>query len=108
MKNPDVREQDGTLVIEGQVPHQTDVNRLGNAIKTHPNWSTKVAADITAEHTDIHRFYTVEAGDTLGKIAKAFLGHASRYPEIFEANRDQLSDPDKIAVGQTLKIPNPS
>jgi nucleoid-associated protein YgaU len=49
--------------------------------------------------------YTVKAGDTLSKIAKEQLGDADAYPEIFNANRDQLSDPDKIKPGQVLKIP---
>ena len=108
VKNPDVREEQGKLIIKGQVPYQMDVDRLWDAIKTHTNWSTEVAADIHPEHTDIHGLYLVQAGDTLGKIAKKFLGHANRYPAIFEANRDQLTDPDKIKVGQTLKIPNAS
>jgi nucleoid-associated protein YgaU len=47
----------------------------------------------------------VKAGDTLGKIAKELLGDASAYPRIFDANRDQLSDPDKIKPGQVLNIP---
>ena len=49
--------------------------------------------------------YTVKAGDTLSKIAKELLGNANAYNAIFEANRDQLSDPDKIKPGQVLKIP---
>ena len=49
--------------------------------------------------------YTVKSGDTLSKIAKEQLGNASSYMKIFEANRDQLSDPDKIKPGQVLKIP---
>ena len=51
------------------------------------------------------RTYTVQAGDTLGTIAKARLGNASDDVKIFEANRDQLSDPDKIKPGQVLRIP---
>jgi nucleoid-associated protein YgaU len=50
-------------------------------------------------------FYEVKSGDTLSKIAKEFLGDANRYPEIFEANRPMLSDPDEIYPGQTLRIP---
>jgi len=49
--------------------------------------------------------HTVVSGDTLGKIAKKYLGDASRYPEIFEANKHQLSSPDAISVGQVLAIP---
>jgi nucleoid-associated protein YgaU len=49
--------------------------------------------------------YTVEAGDTLSHIARRFYGKASRWREIFEANRDQLDDPDLIRPGQVLLIP---
>jgi nucleoid-associated protein YgaU len=49
--------------------------------------------------------YTVVGGDTLGKIAKHFYGNAGDYMKIFNANTDQLSNPDMIKVGQTLKVP---
>lgn len=49
--------------------------------------------------------YTVIKGDTLSKIAKEFYGNANAYMKIFNANRDQLKDPDKIQIGQVLRIP---
>ena len=49
--------------------------------------------------------YTVQSGDSLSKIAKQFYGNAGSYMKIFEANKDQLTDPNKIQVGQVLKIP---
>jgi len=49
--------------------------------------------------------YTVAKGDTLSHIAKAHYGQASKWHAIFEANRDQLDDPDKIFPGQVLKLP---
>ena len=49
--------------------------------------------------------YTVQAGDTLWNIAKAHYGEGSKYMDIFEANRDLLSDPDRIQPGQELKLP---
>lgn len=49
--------------------------------------------------------YTVAKGDSLSKIAKHFYGNASRWHRIFDANRDQLDDPDLIKPGQVLKIP---
>jgi nucleoid-associated protein YgaU len=48
---------------------------------------------------------TVRSGDTLSKIARDYLGDAKRYPEIFEANRPMLTDPDEIFPGQVLRIP---
>ena len=50
-------------------------------------------------------FYTVKAGDTLGKIAQEHYGAANKYMLIFEANQPMLTDPDKIKVGQNLRIP---
>ncbi len=66
-----------------------------------------VSAGVTsnAGFVPTERIYTVAPGDSLSKIAKEFYGKASRWPEIFEANRDQLSNPDLIKPGQVLKIP---
>jgi nucleoid-associated protein YgaU len=49
--------------------------------------------------------YTVAKGDTLSHIAKERYGKASKWHAIFEANRDQIDDPDKIFPGQVLKLP---
>jgi uncharacterized protein YidB (DUF937 family) len=49
--------------------------------------------------------YTVAPGDSLSKIAKRFYGDANQWRRIFEANRDQIKDPDLIHPGQELKIP---
>lgn len=51
-------------------------------------------------------YYTIESGDTLWAIASKFLGNGSKYPEIFEANREVIEDPDKIFVGQKIRIPS--
>ena len=49
--------------------------------------------------------YTVAAGDSLSKIAKSVYGDAKQWRRIFEANRDQIKNPDLIHPGQILKIP---
>jgi len=49
--------------------------------------------------------YTVVAGDTLSHIAQRLLGKASAWHAIYDANRDQLDDPDVIHPGQVLQIP---
>jgi nucleoid-associated protein YgaU len=51
------------------------------------------------------RTYVVQAGDTLSGIAASLYGDASRWNEIFEANRATLDDPNMIQVGQVLQIP---
>ncbi|GAA0712019.1 LysM peptidoglycan-binding domain-containing protein [Dokdonella soli] len=62
--------------------------------------STAPVVDAPAAQT-----YTVVSGDSLSKIAKKVYGNASRWQDIFKANRDQLDNPDLIKPGQVLKIP---
>jgi nucleoid-associated protein YgaU len=112
------QERDGKLYFNGSVRSEAEKNEIWNAIKTIPDWRNEIVADIRvtgggaaasgaagAAVATATRTYTVKAGDTLSKIAKEQLGDASAYPKIFEANRDQLNDPDKIKPGQVLKIP---
>jgi nucleoid-associated protein YgaU len=62
---------------------------------------------MTVEHVAPEaQFHVVISGDTLGEIAKHYYGNAMKYPEIFEANKPMLTDPDKIHTGQVLRIPN--
>ena len=104
-------ERDGKLYFHGTVQTQDEANQIWNAIKTIPDWQREIVADIkatgAAEPSGSARpaTYTVKSGDTLSKIAKHVLGDANAYMEIFNLNRDQLSDPDKIQPGQVLKIP---
>ncbi len=49
--------------------------------------------------------YTVRKGDTLSAIAQRHYGKASRWRAIFDANRDQVDNPDLIQPGQVLNIP---
>lgn len=51
------------------------------------------------------QFHEVRKGDTLSKIAEEYYGDKMLYPRIFNANRDILSDPNKIKPGQKLLIP---
>ena len=48
---------------------------------------------------------TVVPGDTLSGLAQEAYGDASLYLRIFQANRNQLSDPDLLFPGQQLRIP---
>ncbi len=59
----------------------------------------------TQDNGAASQFHQVVKGDTLWAISKTYYGKGSRYPEIFEANRPMLSHPDKIYVGQVLRIP---
>jgi nucleoid-associated protein YgaU len=52
--------------------------------------------------------YTVRPGDYLSKIARDELGNGDRWPELYEANRDRIADPDLIRPGQKLDLPQAS
>ncbi len=106
VKNGNWKEENGKIRLWGTTEYQLDANRIWDKIKEHPGWENEVVADIKAERSDIYGVYEVKPGDTLSKIAKMFLGDPNRYQEIFKANSDQLTDPNKIQVGQKLKIPN--
>ena len=104
------------LNFKGTVHSEDEKNQIWNAIKTVPDWQKDINADIkvvasaqpvgtSGGAAAAERSYTVKAGDTLSKIAKEHFGNANEYMKIFNANRDQLTDPDKIKPGQTLKIP---
>ena len=104
-------ERDGKLYWTGTVKTEEEKNEIWMAIKTIPEWRDEVVADIKVvggaapAAAPAAKTYTVKSGDTLSAIAKSQLGSAGDYMKIFDANRDQLSDPDKIKPGQVLKIP---
>jgi hypothetical protein len=113
--------QDGKLFVRGVAPSEQAKNDVWNQIKLVDPTYSDLTADIRVEQTSAagaagaqagagsadrqERSYTVAAGDTLSKISKQMYGDANQYMRIFEANRDQLSDPDKIRPGQRLVIP---
>lgn len=111
-------ERDGKLHFKGTVATEAEKNELWDAIKTIPTWQKDIVADIrvtgrpspgasapAAGAPAAARTYTVKAGDTLSHIAKEHLGSAGAYMKIFELNKDQLTDPDKIKPGQVLRLP---
>ncbi len=60
---------------------------------------------MAADENPYTQYYVVKKGDTLSKIAEEHYGDARLYPKIFEANRDILTDPNRIKPGQKLRIP---
>jgi nucleoid-associated protein YgaU len=111
--------QNGKLFMQGEAPSNEAKNRVWDAIKSVDPAYSDVTVDITinaslapppsqpaaAPAAAAEQKYTVQPGDTLSKISKQFYGDSNKYMRIFEANRDQLQDPNKIKPGQELKIP---
>ena len=108
-------EANGRLQFKGTVTSEDHKNKIWDALKSVPTWKEELnaqidvvppAASATQASASAASTYTVQSGDTLSKIAKTHLGDANAYMKIFEANKDKLSDPDKIQVGQVLTIPS--
>jgi LysM repeat protein len=107
--------QDNKLFIKASAGSQALKNDIWNQIKLVDPAYSDLTCDIEIDPSlappepatpPPAKTYTVQAGDSLSKIAKQFYGDANAYMKIFEANKDQLSDPNKIQIGQVLKIPN--
>jgi nucleoid-associated protein YgaU len=104
------------LLIRATAPSADLKNKVWDQIKlVDPSYSDLIA-DIQAPAaaaaaaaggapTPTARTYTVQPGDSLSKISKEFYGDANKYMKIFDANKDKLTDPDKVKVGTNLIIP---
>jgi LysM repeat protein len=113
--------QDGKFFLQGAAGSEQIKNKVWDEIKRVNPAADDITCDLTVDATtapmaaaasasasgssSAARTYTVAAGDSLSKIAKQFYGSANQYMKIFEANKDKLSDPDKIKAGQQLVIP---
>lgn len=51
------------------------------------------------------QWHNVKAGESLSKIGARYYSSPNGYMKIYEANRDQLSSPDRLKAGMRLKIP---
>ena len=109
--------QDNKLFIKATAPSEDAKNKFWDQLKlVNPN-NDDVTAEIGVDERRTMaaaaggaqasggQSYDVKSGDTLSKISKQFYGDSNEYMRIFYANRDKLSDPDKIQVGQQLVIP---
>jgi LysM repeat protein len=114
--------ENNKLVMKGTAPTDQVKNKIWDEIKlVNPN-----ADDITADFTVVQgasqaatagasmsgststqggQSYTVKPGDSLSKISQQFYGDAHEYMRIFYANKDKISDPNKIQPGMNLTIP---
>lgn len=108
------------LYVKGEAPSDAIKNDVWNQVKlVDPNFSDltlDLSAPAPAQATAVAaaaggsgsagKSYTVQAGDSLSKISQHFYGSANQYMKIFNANKNVLSDPDKIKPGMNLVIPD--
>ena len=106
--NLQVREQNNVLYIDGDAPSEAvkqqlwDLyNRIDSDYRAG-DLVLNITAMGTASHEARGEEYEVVKGDSLSKIGQKY---GVPWKEIFEANRDQIKDPDLIQPGWKLKIP---
>ncbi len=123
----------GSIAVSGEVSEESDRQRILDVLGEAPGITTVTdnmtiaapapvepeapveaqapAEEITAVEPEAPaaesdaETYTVQSGDTLWKISEQVYGNGSKYMKIFEANTDQLENPDRIFPGQKLVIP---
>ena len=110
--------QDNKLFIKGTATSDSGKDAVWNQIKlVDSGYDKDLICDITVDASRAAaaavgggqgqggEVYEVKPGDNLSKISKQFYGDPNEYMRIFYANRDVLSDPDRLKAGQKLTIP---
>ena len=92
------------VLMAGNVEGVKGVDGSAITIKAPPEVPEETIAPEVAVEMDV-TYYEIKSGDTLSKIAKREYGDAMQYMKIFEANREVIEDPDRIYVGQKIRIP---
>ncbi len=106
IENLDVSFEEGKVVLSGDAE---SAEALEKAVLIAGN--VQGVGEVSADQVKAPKqeakveYYVIEKGDTLSGIAKRFLGNASAYPKIFEANREVIKDPNLIYPGQKIRIP---
>lgn len=103
-----VEEANGVLRMWGTVENNYEKDQLWDSIKAIGGSNpTDIVVDLQVSNPGVYATHTVKKGESLSLISKHYYGDLMKYKQIYEANRDQLDNPDKIEVGQVLTIPNP-
>lgn len=110
IENLQVAFDDGVATISGVCARPADRDMAALIVGNIKGVETVNIDGLTAREPEPEKvpeatYHVVEPGDTLGHISKRYLGKASAYMKIFEANRALLDDPNKIYPGQKLLIP---
>ena len=103
--------QDDKLFIQGAAPNEDAKNAVWNEIKAVDASFSDLTCDLSIDSSlpqpapaaSAGQKYTVQAGDTLGKISQKFYGSANEYQKIADANG--IENVNLIRVGQELDIP---
>lgn len=103
--NLQVRQQDYVLYIDGEVPTENIKRQLWDEYnRIDPDYrSGDLVLNLNVAPGGSNEEYEVESGDSLSKIGQKY---GVSWQDIYEANRDQIKNPDLIQAGWVLKIPH--
>ena len=106
INNLEVQVEDGVATLSGEAESaealQKAVLMAGNIQGIKVVNDNGVTAPAPMEEVE---YYEIKSGDTLWAVAQKYYDDGSKYTRIFEANREVIKDPDKIFVGQKIRIP---
>ncbi len=106
INNLDIQVKDGVATIKGDTDDPSALEKVilmaGNALGIEEVRADEVTAPA---QTATVEYYEVQKGDSLWKIATNAYGDGNRHPDIFEANKEVIQNPDLIFPGQMLRIP---
>ena len=106
ISNLEIKVEDGVATIKGDTDDPSALEKVilmaGNAMGIEEVRADEVTAPA---QTATVEYYEVQKGDSLWKIAKNAYGDGNRHPDIFEANKEVIQNPDLIFPGQMLRIP---
>lgn len=83
-----------------KIPYIDDVAPAQAVMETRTPEPAAAAANAAPQRT-----IRVEPGQTLSEIAAKHLGSYRRWPEIIDANRDQITRPEQLRADMVLKLP---
>ncbi len=95
-----INELDGPGITPGQTIKDSSIEPAGNNTEAQDTVANKETEVIKTQN-----FHIVQSGDTLSGISQKYYGTANKWPNILEANRNVLKDPNKLQLGMKLIIP---
>jgi LysM repeat protein len=95
-------------IVDGRRPFTLKIAPRGNGLRTHqaamPQSADRPAKPVSGTAPN-PKVTAVKRGDTLWDIARRHYGDAKRYPEIVDANKPQIKNPNLIFPNQQFEIP---
>lgn len=96
---------DDAEAVQKAVLMAGNIEGVGKVVSNIEVGDESVSGQADLENAGNVEYYVIESGDTLSTLAKRYYGDAMAYMRIFEANRGVIENPDKIFVGQKIRIP---